>query len=83
MTREELKAEGFRFVGYEICRGADCKVKIEKWRSVETINGQHVVRFMDAVGTFQSHFITCPNADNFRKKKAEKTAAPKSGNLFD
>jgi len=76
-TREELKRDGYTFKGYEKCRGPHCGAMMEIWKKI----GAKIL-VMNPVGIFQSHFITCPDAPMFKRKKPAKPAPAKSGNLF-
>lgn len=74
-TRQELKFElqeaGYEFIGYEKCKGPRCGQKMEVWR-FKDLNAGKPIRVMDAVGIFQSHFITCVDRELFRGNKPDK-----------
>jgi hypothetical protein len=76
-TREELKRDGYKFQGYETCRGPRCGKMMEIWKKEGAKN-----LVMEPVGEFKSHFIDCPDREMFRRKKKAKPAPAKSGNLF-
>ena len=64
---EEMQLAGYRFLDHGECDG--CYQAIEWWR---TPKGRQIP--MDPMSTPESpatsHWATCPNAEQFRKKKA-------------
>ena len=61
-TADGLRAAGYEFINGGVCRG--CRARIS-WYS--TPKGKSIP--LD-VHTYEPHWSTCPNADDFRKKKA-------------
>jgi hypothetical protein len=74
-THEQLAREGFRFQQTAPCHGANCGATIHWYL---TPGGARIpmARIIPAAGaelaadiTYQPHFVDCPNAKDFRRKK--------------
>lgn len=66
-TLNELEANNYRFNGHGRCKG--CGAAIEWWYTPE--GGRMPLDIMlEATTPVTSHFATCPNAAEFRKRKA-------------
>jgi hypothetical protein len=62
-TITELAAAGYRFDKDGHCRG--CRKAVEWWI---TPRGKRMPMDVHADGSCESHFATCPKAQDFRKK---------------
>lgn len=60
-TDSELVKAGYTYESKSRCIGPDCNDEIEWWR---TPKGKRIP--LDS-GTLESHWSTCPNAEDFRK----------------
>lgn len=80
-AREDLKSRGWVFIGIERCKGKNCGAQMEIWK----LGGRHPTRVYDHVGTFQSHFVTCPDRADFKRNR-DRLSKPKlnlkQGKLF-
>ena len=67
-TKEELRAEGYKFVFPRQCRGKTCKTTIYWY---DTPAGKRIP--LSAVagkdGLLDPHFATCPDVKDFRKSR--------------
>lgn len=64
-TLDELKARGYQFKDYAVCRG--CGDDIEWW---DTPSGKHIPMNPMQRGSDEAvaHWATCTEQDSFRKK---------------
>lgn len=64
-TRDEMVAQGYKFSNHGQCKA--CKEQLEWW---ETPAGKRMPfnLMQDGSSEAVTHFRTCPNADQFRKK---------------
>lgn len=81
-TREEMKEQGYQFIGSKKCDAKKCAADLEMYR---TPNGAAIP--MNATGDFIAHFATCPARLRFMRLHSKKSAkqkpkTPKSGDLF-
>jgi len=65
-TVDELLTQGYQFQSLRRCRGKDCGRSIEMWT---TPAGK--VMPLDPE-TYQPHWATCPNAQDFKRSKQER-----------
>ena len=73
-TIEELVKGGYEFDSQSTCRG--CRAAIAFYR---TPKGKHMPLDIAADGSCQSHFATCPNAKEFRRRDCHATTNSFSG----
>jgi len=65
MTREELREAGYKRTGYSKCRA--CAAPIEWWLTPNERPAPYDL-MPDPESEAVSHFVTCPNANRFRKE---------------
>lgn len=67
-TRDQMIEQGYKFSNHGVCREYVCKSEIEWW---ETPQGRKAPYDLMPDGGSKpvSHFVTCPAADTFRKRK--------------
>ncbi len=64
-TSDDLTTAGYRYEGTGTCKGEKCGQLIQWWR---TPKGKAIPLDPD---TKEPHFSTCPDAEQFRKKKKD------------
>ena len=67
-TIKELVKAGYEFESQSTCRG--CRTAIAFYR---TPLGKRMPMDVDADGNCESHFATCPNAKEFRRRDSRAT----------
>lgn len=74
-TRGEMLNAGYKYGSTEQCKG--CQATIEFWYTPQNTRiPMNPMREADSAAPVKSHFATCPQAEEFRRKKGRGCRQP-------